>query len=158
MKLSVLLAAALLLVAVPAAAEDPPDFPGAHIVHDYVLTMDKISAYERGYDALHAAIAADLDLKREFDAWHAEKDPQIADTVAKMAHHPRIFAFFEKEGLSAQEAALLPIVVKGGCAGLHDPAILAKFSVVISPDHVEFCRANEAVLTTLDFFHDNVTF
>ena len=110
-----LLAAALLFATPALAAHSPPD-PGAHIMKDYVLTMPKLKAYEAAYGALVIAAKSDPSLKADVDAASSENDPTIATTIAKMDHHPRVYAFFQKQGLSKPEAALIPLIVMDACS------------------------------------------
>jgi len=153
MKLVCLLAAAALF-ATPALAKPAPD-PGAHIMHDYMLTMPKAKAYEAGYLALTTAAKADKTLQAEIEAASTERAPTIADTIAKMDHHPRVYAFFQKQGLSKTEAALLPLILMDACAGVTYPQVLKTMGDMVSQPQIDFCKANMAALKALHFFSGN---
>ncbi len=150
MKALRLLAAALLLATPVLAAHRPPD-PGAHIMKDYVLTLPKLKAYDAAYLALVAAAKADPSLKAEVEAASNEHDPTIADTIAKMDHHPRVYAFFQKQGLSKPEAALLPLIVMDACAAAQYPQVLQTMGDMVSAAQADFCKANQASIKTLHF-------
>src|SRR5258707_11347119 len=114
--------AAFLFMTPALAAHAPPD-PNAHVMKDYVMTMPKLKAYETAYEALVVAAKADPSLKADVDAASSENDPTIADTIAKMDHHPRVYAFFQRQGLSKTEAALVPIIVMDACSAVQYPQL-----------------------------------
>ena len=151
MKALRLLAAALLFTTPALAAHSPPD-PGAHIMKDYVLTMPKLKAYETAYEALVTAAKTDPSLKADIDAASSEHDPTIADTIAKMDHHPRVYAFFQKQGLSKPEAALIPLIVMDACMAVQYPQVLQTMGDMVAPAQVAFCKANAAGIKALRVF------
>lgn len=146
-----LLAAALLFATPALAAHSPPD-PGAHIMKDYVLTMPKLKAYETAYEALVTAAKADPSLKADVAAASNEHDPTIADTIAKMDHHPRVYAFFQRQGLSKPEAALIPLIVMDACMAVQYPQMLHTMGDMVGPAQVDFCKANAAQIKALRVF------
>jgi len=154
MKLLRLLGAAIALLATPALGAHAPD-PDAHVMHDYVLTMPKAKAYEAGYLALVTAAKADKGLQAEVAGASSERAPTIADTIAKMDRHPRVYAFFQKQGLSRNEAALLPLILMNACAAVQYPAVLKSMGDMVSQPQVDFCKTNMAALKTLRFFSGN---
>ena len=145
------LIAALVLAAAPALAGTGND-PGGRVLHDFVLTMPKLQAYDRGYKALIVAAKADPSLKADSEAMSSEQDPTVADTIAKMDRHPRVYAFFQKQGLGKPEAALLPIVLMNACMAVQYPAVARQMADMIAPAQVDFCKANGAAIRTLSFF------
>ncbi|HXC55609.1 MAG TPA: hypothetical protein VNU97_09950 [Rhizomicrobium sp.] len=151
MKLAYLLAAAVLLATPAMAAKQAPD-PGAHLMHDYALSLPKAKAYDTAYLALTTAAKTDKSLQAEIEAASREHDPTIADTIAKMDHHPRVYAFFQKQGLSKMEAALLPLILMDACSGVQYPQVLQTMGDMVSQPQIDFCKANMAVLKGLHFF------
>ena len=145
------LIAALVLATTPAFAKVATD-PGDKLLHDYVLSMPKIQAYDRAYKTLVAAAHADPSLRADSAAMSAELDPTVADTIAKMDHHPRVYAFFQKQGLSKNEAALLPIVLMNACMAVQYPAIAKQMADTVAPGQIDFCKANAGAIKTLSFF------
>lgn len=150
MKLFRLLAAAMLL-AMPAFAAHAPD-PSAHLMHDYVLSMAKAKAYDTAYLALGTAARSDKSLQAEIEAASSERAPTIADTIAKMDRHPRVYAFFQKQGLNKMEAALLPLILIDACSAVSYPQVLQSMADMVSRPQVDFCKANTAQLKALHFF------
>src|SRR5262249_36515303 len=74
-----------LLPAMAAGAQDPA---GEKAMHDYVLTMSKVKAYDAASSAATAAMKADSSLKAEADKSSNEPDKTFADIKAKFMHHP----------------------------------------------------------------------
>ena len=151
MKRILIAAAALLFAATPVCAKTDDD-PGYKIMHDYVLSLPKVKAYEAAFEALIAASNADPSLKADVAAASSEADPTVADTIAKMTKHPRVYAFFQQQGLSKTEASLLPLILMNACMGVQYPAILAKMGNMVAPGQVDFCKANGPALKSMKFF------
>jgi hypothetical protein len=145
------LIAALVLAAAPAYAKAASD-PGDKLLHDTVLSMPKLQAFDRAYKLLIAAAQSDPALKADSAAMSAEQDPTVADTIAKMDHHPRVYAFFQKQGLSKTEAALLPIALMNACMAVQYPAIAKQMADSIAPGQIDFCKTNAAGIKSLGFF------
>jgi hypothetical protein len=145
---------AFVLAASPARAGVAAD-PGNKLLHDCVLTMPKLQAYDRAFKALVAAAHADPSLKTDSAAMSAEQDPTVADTVARMDRHPRVYAFFQKQGLSKSEAALLPIVLMNACMAVQYPAIARQMADTVAPAQIDFCKANGAQIRSLGFFAEH---
>jgi hypothetical protein len=144
------LTVAFLLTATPVLAK-PDNDPGYKIMHDYVLTLPKVKAYDTAYAALTTAAKADPSLKADLVAASAEQDPTVADTIDKMTKHPRLYAFFQKQGLSKMEASLLPIILMDACMGVQYPAVATTMANMVAPGQIAFCRSNGAVLQTMSF-------
>ncbi|HEY4944149.1 MAG TPA: hypothetical protein VII56_22165 [Rhizomicrobium sp.] len=147
----ILILALALLVAAPAAAK-PDNDPGYKIMHDYVLTLPKVKAYEAAYAALTTAARADPSLKAEVEAASAENDQTVAATIDKMTKHPRIYAFFQKQGLSKAEATLLPLILMDACTAAQYPTMVAQLADRMTQAQADFCKANMATIKTMHFF------
>ena len=147
----VLVLAAALVAATPASAK-PDNDPGYKIMHDYVLTLPKVKAYEAAYMALTTAAKADPSLKADVDAAAAENDQTVAATIDKMTKHPRVYAFFQKQGLSKAEATLLPLVLMDACMAAQYPTMVAQLADRMTPAQADFCKANMATIKTMHFF------
>jgi hypothetical protein len=144
-------ALALLIAATPALAGNDND-PGYKILHDYVLTLPRLKAYDAAYGALTTAAKTDAALKADLAAASGENDQTVAATVGKMDHHPRVYAFFQKQGLSKAEASLIPIILMNACMGVQYPAVLAKMGNMVAAGQVDFCKTNMAAVKQLHFF------
>ena len=103
-------------------------------------------------NALMAAAKADPSLKADYEAASSEHTKTMDDEVAKMTHHPRVYAFFAKEGLSKQDAIVMPLALMGGCMVAQYPEA-AKGMAEVSAQQTGFCKQNQAALKSLKFFH-----
>lgn len=151
MKRILVLAAAVLLAAAPAAAKSDND-PGYKLMHDYMLTLPKVKAYEAAYTALTTAAKADASVKTEVDAASRENDQTVAATIDKMTKHPRIYAFFQARGLSKMEATLLPLILMDACMAAQYPTMVAQLADRMTQAQADFCKANLATIKTMHFF------
>jgi hypothetical protein len=150
---TLILAAAILFAAAPAVAADKPDNdPGYKIMHDYVLTMPKVKAYDTAYGALLAATKTDPSLKADLAAASSENDQTIAATIDKMNKHPRVYAFFQKQGLSKMEASLLPLILMDACTASQYPSMIPQLADRMTPAQADFCKINMATIKTMHFF------
>ncbi|HEY1612924.1 MAG TPA: hypothetical protein VGF97_04410 [Rhizomicrobium sp.] len=147
MVLAIIAAGALASAA--AAADDPAT---DRTLHDYVLTMDKVNHFSAAMDAFDVASKSDPSLKAEGDAMSSEPDATLAQVEAKFDHHPRVFAFYAKQGLSKADAAVLPIALMDACTAVQYPQVAAKMASRIAPSQVAFCKANLATLKAMKFF------
>ena len=152
MKTVFLAAATALLLAAPAFADSIDSDPSVHLMHDYVLTMPKLKAYDAAYGALITAAKTDKSLQSDVAKASAEDDKTIAQTIAKMDHYPRVYAFFQKQGVSKMEASLLPLIVMSACTVAQYPTAQAGLAKEVAPGQATFCKANMAQVKALRFF------
>lgn len=152
MRTTFLAAAAVLLLATPALADAIDNDPSVHIMHDYVLTMPKLKAYDAAYSALIAATKADKSLESDLAKASAENDQTIAQTIGKMDHYPRVYAFFQKQGISKMEASLVPLILMSACTVAEYPTAQAGLVKEVAPSQAAFCKANMAQVKALHFF------
>jgi hypothetical protein len=145
-------AAALVFVAAQAQAAGHMSAADNKTLHDYVLTMPKVKAYETATENLTTAAKADAALKAEGDKASEEPDKTFADIKAKFAHHPRLYAFYAKQGLSVDDAVLIPLTLMSACTVAQYPQIAAKMADSVSPGQVAFCKQNMAALKSMKFF------
>jgi hypothetical protein len=146
------LAAAIALCATPALADQIDNDPSVHIMHDYVLTMPKLKAYDVAYGALTTAAKSDKGLQADVAKASAENDQTIAQTIGKMDHFPRVYAFFQKQGLTKTEASLLPLIVMDACVVAQYPTAQAGMAKEVAPGQAVFCKANMAAIKGMHFF------
>jgi hypothetical protein len=152
MKTILLATAAVLLLAMPAFADAIDNDPSVHIMHDYVLTMPKLKAYDAAYSALTTAAKADKSLQSDLTKASAENDQTIAQTIGKMDHYPRVYAFFQKQGLSKAEASLVPLILMSACTVAEYPTAQAGLVKEVAPSQAAFCKTNMAAIKGLHFF------
>src|SRR6202012_3412944 len=112
----------------------------------YTLTMPKVKAYEASTIALRAAEAKDPSLKADYAAASSEQTKNMNAEFAKMDHHPRVFAFFAKNGLTKQDVILIPLTIMDGCMVVQYPSAGTGLSDQTSPAQVSFCKTNQPAL------------
>ncbi|HEX4534859.1 MAG TPA: hypothetical protein VH000_11555 [Rhizomicrobium sp.] len=148
-----LLAALAMMAGTCAFAAPVPDSPADDTaVHDYVLTMDKVKAYEAADADLQAAARSSNALRGEIRQMAHEPDATSADLIAKFDKHPEIFAFYSKQGLSKADAALIPVTLLPACSAAQSPELAAGMSGLVAPQQVDFCKANMSELQSMPIF------
>ncbi len=151
------MAATMLIAAanVGAHAAGTSDPAGDRMLKSYVLSMDKIAKYDAATKAVTAAMKSDPGLRAEDEKMADEPQDTVAELEAKFTHHPRLFAFYAKQGLSKDDAVLLPLALMGACAIAQAPAgANAGEDETTSASQIAFCRKNLAALKKLSFFSD----
>lgn len=152
MRLPLTIALSLLVAGGTAFAGANPDVAGAKTLHDYVLTMDKVKRFSTAIDAMGAAVASDPALRAEGTKMSSEPDKTLADVEAKLDHHPRVFAYYAKQGLTKVDVAVLPIALMDACTVAQMPQIAAKMADRVSDAQIVFCKAHIAELKKFRFF------
>lgn len=143
--------AVLAATAAPAAQDSDP--AGARALHDYTLSMDKVKRYETAMESLEAAGKANPALKAESEKMGDEPDKTLADIEAKFDRHPRIFAFFARQGFSKFDAAVLPLALMDALTVAQMPQIAPKMADRVSPTQIAFCKTHLAELKATRFLY-----
>jgi Helix-turn-helix domain len=147
-----LLPAAPQIAGTPAVSVAPraDDFPleDKVIIRDYVLTTRKFNAFIAGITALAIAKNTDDTLARELDAIDGEPARTLADLRAQVTGHPRAFEFYQRQGLTADDAVLIPLVAGYASAAIprNNPIL---FADRLSPAQLDFIRANSRLMGRL---------
>jgi hypothetical protein len=117
----------------------------------YTLTMPRVKAFEASTVALRAAGAKDPSLKADYNAASAELTSDMNGEFAKMDHHPRVFAFFAKNGLTKQDVVLIPLTLMSACLVAQYPASGPGVADEVSPAQVAFCKSNLTAIYAMNF-------
>jgi hypothetical protein len=139
-----LLVAAAFALTVSARAQDMPGAETA-MMHDYVLTMEKVTGYGLALKEMGTAIAIDPALKKQSDTMAANVH-SLTDLEVKIAESPLVLAFYTKHGLTPADAVLIPMVLGTAKMSARNPDIARAFAARISPAHIAFFKAHEAEL------------
>jgi hypothetical protein len=149
----IILAAGLVAACtMPAFAASDIDPASKKIMHDYTLSLAKVKAYDAAASSLKAAEKIDPGLRADADAAAAEQTNTMNEEFAKLTHHPRVFAFFAKQGLSKEDVILVPLTLMSACMVVQYPSAAKSLSDQTSPAQVAFCKQNIGTLKTLKFF------
>jgi hypothetical protein len=146
MKTVIKFGAALTLVASAATAQAPD----SQAIQDYTLTMEKVVHYDAAARALEAAMQKDPALKTERQKMGREFARTPGAVAKRLDRHPRVLAFFTAEGLSTDDAALIPVVLSAACRAADSPQIVK--ALVYSDAQVKFCKDNHEALHKLRIF------
>jgi hypothetical protein len=145
--------AVILLVAGAAHAAGGISAADNKMLHDYALTMPKVKAYDAATQNMMVAGKSDASLKAEGEKMSGEPDKTLADVRSKFAHHPRLYAFYAKQGLSMDDAMLIPLTLMSACTVAQYPQIGAKIAASVSGSQIAFCKQNMAALKAMTFFN-----
>ena len=114
----------------------------------YHLDMAAIRHYVTAVQALERDSATDAKLNAELEAMSGEPDATLDQLRAKMARHPRVLAYYRHEGLSPEDAVLLPLATTNAVTA-SDPNASAEQKSLASREQTEFARANHDELIQL---------
>jgi len=143
---------ATLLCFATVAQGQQDDFPPEDkvIIRDYILTVDKFEGFIDGLMTLAAAKNSDvaLALALELDDIDLEPAETISDLRAQITGHPRVFEFYHRQGLTADDTVLIPLGA-GYAAAATAPDDPVWYADRISPAQVNFMRENSALMDRL---------
>jgi len=141
------LLATALFFALPALAADL-DPASAKVLHDYTLSMDKVRAMQATMDDFNKAAASDPSFKRESDQ-AGDNDKTVAEMIAKVKATPRMLAMYQKHGLTAEDAVVMPFVLMDAGMAVQYPSAAAKLSPQMSAAQVAFYKEHQAELKNM---------
>ena len=142
------LAVAVVMAAMPAPSSAQSGFSAADnaAFKAYVLDAAKVNRFVAGLSALAMAKNSDPAIAQEYEAMDGEDGTSLAQLRAKLARHPRIFAFFQRQNLTADDAILIPLVISFAGVAMAVPGQMAD---AVSPAQVNFVRSNAALVERL---------
>lgn len=111
----------------------------------YKLTIEKVRHYGAADKALYGDAGRDPALKAEVQKM-SDEEPQasLADLEAKLVRHPKVDAYYKKEGLTDEEAVVIPLVTMAAMGALQTRAPTGA-----TPEQVQFAKAHQAELQAL---------
>jgi hypothetical protein len=117
-------------------------------IRAYALTPGKLTAYIEATSALAAAAKANRMLAAEVEQVETSQTESLAESRAAFASHPRVFAFYQRQGLTVDDTVLIPNVFGFATAQiqLNNPTV---FSQTVSPAQVDFFRSNTSLIERL---------
>ena len=115
-------------------------------IKSYTLTADKVARYFAGAQALTEALKADPALKAEEEAASNEPDDTLAQMRATIAKHPKLYAYFQRQGLSVDDSILLPLALLGAVFAVES-GMPDAFADTVSPAQMNFVRQNKDLVT-----------
>ena len=119
--------------------------PDAAVMKAYTLSMDKLNRFAAAVTEAEKAIEADPELQAEREAMDMEPSGTLADNRARYIKHPKLFAFFQRQGLSMDDVVVAPAAAGNALAAISQPD-QAAYADFVSPANLQFARQNQAAL------------
>ena len=135
------LAVAVMIAVTPAPSSAQSGFSAADnaAFKAYVLDAGKVNRFITGLSALAMAKQSDDAVAQEYETMEGEDATTLAQMRTRLTRHPRIFAFFQRQNLTADDAILIPIVMTFAGIAIAAPGQMAD---AVSPAQLAFVRAN----------------
>lgn len=147
------LAVAIVMAAMPAPSAAQSGFSPADnaAFKAYVLDAGKVTRFIAGLSALAMAKQSDDAIAEEYERMDSEDGTSLAQLKAKVSRHPRIFAFFQRQNLTPDDAVLIPLVMTFAGVAMAAPGQMAD---AVSPAQVNFVRSNAALVQRMSEAND----
>ena len=143
---SVVVALLVALAPLPSVAQSGFSAADNAVLKAYVLDAVKVNRVITGLSALAMAKQSDDAIAEDYERMESEDGTSLAQLKAKLTRHPRIFAFFERQMLTVDDAVLVPLVVTMAGVAMAVPGQMAD---AVSPAHVSFVQSNAALVRRL---------
>jgi len=142
------LAVAVVIAAIPAPSAAQSGFSAADnaAFKAYVLDAAKVNRFIAGLSALAMAKQSNDAIAEEYERMDNEDGTSLAQLKAKLTRHPTIFAFFQRQNLTPDDAILIPLVMTFAGIAIAAPGQMAD---AVSPAQMTFVRANGALVERL---------
>jgi hypothetical protein len=137
--ISVVVAILVALAPLPSAAQSGFSAADNAVFKAYVLDAAKVNRFIAGLTALAMAKQMDDAIAEEYEQMDSEDGTTLAQLRAKLTRHPRIFAFFQRQNLTADDAIIIPLVITFAGVAMAAPGQMAD---AVSPGQVNFVRSN----------------
>ena len=137
--ISVLVALLIALAPLPSVAQSGFSAADNAVFKAYVLDAGKVNRFIAGLSALAMAKQSDSAIADDYEALSSEDATSLAQLRARLARHPRIFAFFQRQMLTADDVILIPLVLTFAGVAV---AVPGQMTDVVSPAQLNFVRSN----------------
>ena len=134
------------LAPLPSAAQSGFSPADNAVFKAYVLDAAKVNRFITGLSALAMAKQSDDAIAEEYERMDNEDGTSLAQLRAKLSRHPRIFAFFQRQNLTPDDAILIPLIMTFAGIAIAAPGQMAD---AVSPAQVSFVRSNAALVERL---------
>jgi hypothetical protein len=115
------------------------------LMHDYVLSMNKINAMQAMMDEQKSLAKNDTSFGNQVKL--AELNGKTYASVRdKLGDIPVLAALYRKHGLTATDVVIMPAVLISAGIAAQFPSLAAKVSNQTSPAQIAFYKAHEAEL------------
>lgn len=142
------LAIAVVMAALPAPSSAQSGFSAADnaAFKAYVLDAGKVNRFITGLSALAMAKQSNDAIAEDFERMDNEDGDSLAQMKARLTRHPMIFAFFQRQNLTADDAIMIPLAMTFAGIAIAAPGQMAD---AVSPAQMAFVRANAPLVQRL---------
>jgi len=141
--ISCVVALLVALAPLPSAAQSGFSAADNAVFKAYVLDAGKLNRFIAGISALTMAKQADNAIAEDFESLSNEDGTSLPQLRARLSRHPRIFAFFQRQNLTADDVILIPLVITFAGVAMAAPGQMAD---AVSPAQLNFVRSNAALV------------
>jgi hypothetical protein len=131
------------LAPLPSAAQSGFSAADNAVFKAYVLDAAKVNGFIAGISALTMAKQTDNAVAEDFESLSSEDGTSLGQLRARLSRHPRIFAFFQRQNLTADDVILIPLVITFAGVAVAVPGQMAD---AVSPAQLNFVRSNAALV------------
>jgi hypothetical protein len=115
------------------------------VIHDYILTMDKIKAYSAFSQKAQSAAQADPALAAEMQKI-SEADVSNVDKVAMIEKAPHVSAYFKNNGMTPKDFVFTPMTALTAALAMAAEDAKKQPPNYINPVNIKFVRDHKAEL------------
>jgi hypothetical protein len=135
---------ALIASTAPSSAQVPPN--EQPMLRAYVLDLNKVNRFIAAVEALNQTKRTDTALAAEMKGAGNESVASIADYRAMLAKHPKVLAFYRKEGLTADD---VPMISFAALLALAAQPNSQPFAGMVSPAQIDFVKQHPDVIARM---------
>lgn len=141
----IVLAVAVVMAAIPAPSSAQSGFSAADnaAFKAYVLDAAKVNRFITALSALAMAKQSNDALAEDFERMDNEDGANLAQMKARLTRHPMVFAFFQRQNLTPDDAILIPLTMTFAGIAIAAPGQMAD---AVSPAQMNFVRSNAALV------------
>jgi len=141
--ISLFIAIVVVFAPLPSAAQSGFSPADNAVFKAYVLDAGKVTRFIAGLTALAMAKQMNDAIAEEYERMDTEDGTNLAQLRAKLTRHPRIFAFFQRQNLTPDDAIIIPLVVTFAGVAVAAPGQMGD---TVSPAQLNFVRSNAALM------------
>jgi len=148
-----ILPVAVMIAVTPAPSSAQSGFSAADnaAFKAYVLDAGKVNRFITGLSALAMAKQSNDAIAEDFERMDSEDGDSLAQMKARLTRHPMIFAFFQRQNLTPDDAIMIPLAMTFAGIAIAAPGQMAD---AVSPAQMAFVRANAPLVQRLGAAND----
>jgi hypothetical protein len=125
--------------------------PDEAAIHDYILSMEKVSNYATVGKKLQSAASADPVMAAEMKKVE-DTDVSNVEKAALIEKSPHTAAFLKANGMTARDFVMIPMTVITAGIGLSAQDAKGKSPAFVNPANIQFVRDHKSELEKLQLF------